>query len=141
MSHDVVLFGYRLQLFDLAGRTSVSHACRTFGVHRSTFYAWKAQVDRHGLEVLRPRERRRPKMPNQLSVLVEERIVAFALGHPGLGPRRVAAELARPKWGGITISPNGVWRVLRRHGLNTRAKRLGLVAGYAAPYQPPRRPA
>ena len=107
MSHDDVLFGYRLQLFDLAGRTSVSHACRTFGVHRSTYYAWKAQVDRHGLEVLRPRERRRPKMPNQLSVLVEERIVAFALAHPGLGPRRIASELARPRWGGIVVSANG----------------------------------
>jgi hypothetical protein len=35
---------------------------------------------------LRPRERRRPRMPNQLSPLVEQRIVAFALGHPGLGP-------------------------------------------------------
>ena len=33
------------------------------------------------------------------------------------------------------ISPSGVWRVLRRHGLNTRARRLGLVAGYAAPPQ------
>jgi hypothetical protein len=31
--------------------------------------------------------------------------------------------------------------VLRRHGLNTRAKRLGLVAGYAAPPEPERRPA
>ena len=28
--------------------------------------------------------------------------------------------------------------MLRRHGLNTRSKRLGLIAGYAAPYQPPR---
>jgi transposase InsO family protein len=27
-----------------------------------------------------------------------------------------------------------------RHGLNTRAKRLSLVAGYAAPYEPPRQP-
>src|SRR5439155_22966820 len=44
------------------------------------------------------------------------------------------------KWGGVVVSPNGVWRVLRRHGLNTRAKRLGLIAGYAAPYQPPRDP-
>ena len=34
MSQDDVLFGYRLQLFDLAGRSSVSHACRVFGVHR-----------------------------------------------------------------------------------------------------------
>jgi hypothetical protein len=93
MSHDDVLFGYRLQLFDLAGRTSVSHACRTFGVHRSTYYACKAQVDRQGLEVLRPRERRRLKMPNQLSVLVEERIVAFALAHPGLGRSGSRASL------------------------------------------------
>jgi hypothetical protein len=37
VSHDDVLFGDRLQLFDLAGRTSISHACRTFGVHRSTY--------------------------------------------------------------------------------------------------------
>jgi transposase len=137
--HDV-LFGYRLQLFDLASRTSVSHACRTFGVHRSTYYRWRRQVDRHGLEMLRPRERRRPRMPNQLAAMVEQRIVAFSLGHPGYGPDRIAAELRRPKWGGIIVSPNGVWRVLRRHGLNTRAKRLGLIAGYAAPYQPPREP-
>ena len=115
-------------------------ACRVFGVHRSTYYAWKRQVDRHGLEMLRPRERRRPQMPNQLSRMVEERMLSFAIAHPGLGPKRVASELAREKWGGIVVSPNGVWKVLCRHGLNTRAKRYGLVAGYAAPYEPPRDP-
>jgi transposase InsO family protein len=138
VSQDDVLFGYRLQLFDYAARTSVSEACRVFGLHRSTYYRWRAQVERHGLEVLRPRERRRPRMPNQLPALVEERILAFAIAHPGLGPKRIASELARQKWGGIVVSHNGVWRVLRRHGLNTRAKRLSLVAGYRAPYQPPR---
>jgi len=138
MTNDDRLFGYRLQLFDLAGRTNVAHACRTFGVHRSTYYRWRRLVERHGLEVLRPRERRHPRMPNQLSPIVEERIVAFSLGHPGLGPRRVAAQLARPEWGGLAISPSGVWKVLRRHGISTRAKRLGLVAGYRAPYEPPR---
>jgi transposase InsO family protein len=140
VTKDDVLFGYRLQLFAEAARTSVSAACRTFGVHRSTYYAWKRQVDRHGLEMLRPRERRRPQMPNQLPKMVEERIVSFSLAHPGLGPRRVSSELAREKWGGIVVSPNGVWKVLCRHGLNTRAKRLGLIAGYAAPYEPPRDP-
>src|SRR3954466_9118154 len=138
MTQDDVLFGYRLQLFDLAARTSVSHACRTFGVHRSTYYAWKRQVDRHGLEMLRARERRRPQMPNALPRMVEERILSFAIAHPGFGPRRVSGELAREKWGGIVVSPNGVWKGPRRHGLNTRAKRLALVAGYAAPYEPPR---
>ena len=77
-------------------------------------------------------------MPNQLSVMVEQRIVAFALGHPGLGPRRVATRLARPEWGGLVVSANGVYKTLVRHGLNTRAKRLALVAGYRAPLEPPR---
>jgi transposase InsO family protein len=140
MTQDDVLFGYRLQLFDLAARTTVSHACRVFGVHRSTYYRWRGLVERSGLEMLRPRERRRPQMPNQLSVMVEQRIVAFCLGHSGLGPRRVAARLARPEWGGLMVSANGVYKTLCRHGLNTRAKRLALVAGYRAPYEPPRDP-
>jgi transposase len=140
MTKDDVLFGYRQQLFAEAARTSVTAACRTFGVHRSTYYAWKRQVDRHGLEMLRPRERRRPKMPNQLAKMIEERIVSFSIAHPGLGPKRVSSELRRAKWGGICVSPNGVWKVLCRHGVNTRTKRLGLIAGYAAPYEPPRDP-
>jgi transposase InsO family protein len=140
MSEDDVLFGYRLRVLDYARRTSVSEACRLFGIHRSTYYVWKRRAERHGLEILRPRERRRPRPPNQFSPFVEERIVAFALGHPGFGPRRIASELRRERWGGIVVSHNGVWRCLRRHGLNTRAKRLSLVAGYAAPYEPPRTP-
>jgi transposase len=140
MTNDDRLLGYRLQLFDYAARTTVAEACRTFGVHRSTYYGWKRRIERHGLEVLRPRERRRPQMPNQLSAVVEERIVSFAIAHAGWGPRRVAAELGRERWGGLLVSPNGVWRVLRRHGLNTRARRLALVAGYRAPYEPPREP-
>jgi transposase len=140
MTQDDVLFGYRQQLFAEAARTNVTEACQRFGVHRSTYYHWRRQIERHGLEILRPRERRRPKMPNQLSKMVEERIVSFSIAHPGLGPKRASSELRREKWGGIVVSPNGVWKVLCRHGLNTRAKRYALVAGYAAPYEPPRDP-
>src|SRR4051812_7146365 len=140
MTESDVLFGYRLRLFALAGERGVSEACRLMGVHRSTYYRWKPEVERAGLEVLRPRERRRPQQPNQLSPIVEQRIIAFALGHPGLGPKRVAARLARPEWGGLVISPNGVYKALCRHGVNTRAKRLALVAGYRAPFEPPREP-
>ena len=114
---------------------NVRAACRIMGIHHSTFYRWKHQLERHGLEILRPRERRTPRMPNATSPFVEHRVLAFSLGHPGFGPARISAELCREKWGGIMISPSGVWRVLRRHGLNTRGKRLGLVAGYAAPPQ------
>jgi transposase InsO family protein len=140
VTHDDVLFGFRLRVMEHAAEHGVSAACRTFGVHRSTYYVWKRRAERHGLEILRPRERRAPRMPNQLSPLVEQRILAFSLSHPGFGPRRISAELARARWGGIVVSPNGVWRCLRRHGLSTRHARLGVVAGYRAQYTPPRDP-
>jgi transposase InsO family protein len=136
---DDALYRYRLRVFALAQELgSVRAACRAMGIHPSTFYRWKRQLELYGPEVLRPRERRRPRMPNATSALIEQRVLAFALAHPGFGPARISAELARPKWGGIQLSPNGVWRVLRRHGLSTRAKRYGLVAGYAAPPAPER---
>jgi transposase InsO family protein len=137
--NDDVLFGFRLRLFSLAAEMgNVQAACRIFGVHRSTYYRWREPVLRSGLEMLRPRERRAPRMPNQTSQLTEQRVVAFSLGHPGLGPRRISASLAQERWGGIVISPNGVWRVLSRHGLSRRINRLSLVAGYAAPPEPER---
>lgn len=88
MSEDDVLFGYRLRVLDYASRTSLSEACRVFGIHRSPSYVWKRRVERHGLQILRPRERRRPGLPNQRLPFVEERIVAFAPGQPGYGPWR-----------------------------------------------------
>ena len=136
MTHDDVLFGYRLRLFTLAGELgNVAEACRRMGVARSTYYAWKPKLERYGLDGLRVRERRRPRMPNQIGPHLEQRILAFALGHPGFGPRRISAELAREKWGGIRISENGVWRVLKRFNLNTRNKRLALIARHADPYE------
>jgi transposase InsO family protein len=137
--NDDVLYGFRLRLFSLAAELgNVRAACRIMGVHPSTYYRWRGPVLRSGLEMLRPRERRPPRMPNQTSVLVEQRVIAFSLGQPGLGPRRISASLAQERWGGIVNSPNGVWRILRRHGLNRRISRLSLVAGYAAPPGPER---
>jgi transposase InsO family protein len=136
MTEDDVLFGQRLRLFTLAEELgNVSEACRLMGFHRSTYYALKRKVDRFGLEALRVRERRRPRMPNQIGPHLEQRILAFALARPGFGARRISSELRRVKWGGIRISENGVWRVLCRFNLNTRSKRLALVARHAEPYE------
>ncbi len=139
MSNDDALYKFRLRVFALAQELrSVRAACRAMDIHPSTFYRWRKLMLRDGPEMLRPRERRRPRMPNATSGLIEQRVVAFALGHPTFGPKRISAELACPRWGGIKISANGVHRVLSRHGLGTRHKRLGLVAGYAAPPEPER---
>ena len=126
MTNDDLLYRHRLQLFARAEQVGVSQACKELGYHRSWYYRWKPLVVRQGLETLRPRERRKPRMPNQMPPWLEERVVTFALGHPGLGPRRVAAQLALPMWGGLVVSASGVLKVLRRHGLGTRAKRLSL---------------
>ncbi|TMK73257.1 MAG: helix-turn-helix domain-containing protein, partial [Actinobacteria bacterium] len=61
MSHDDVLFDYRLRLFTLAEEIGVRPACRAMGIHHSTYHRWKKQVNRWGLEALRVRERRRPR--------------------------------------------------------------------------------
>jgi hypothetical protein len=107
----------RLRMFTLAEEVgNVSEACRQMGVDRSTYYRLKRRVDRWGIEALRVREHRRPRMPYEIGPHLEQRVIAFALGHPGYGPRRIAAELAREKWGGIRISQHGVWLVLRRVG-------------------------
>jgi hypothetical protein len=104
-----VLVGYRLPLFTLAEQLgNVRRACRLMGVHRSTYDRPKKQVDRWGLEALNVCERRRPRMPNLIGPHLEQRIVAFALAHPGFRPRRISAELAGEKWGGLRISERGV---------------------------------
>jgi len=138
VTNDDLIFRHRQQLFARAQEVGVSRACRELGFHRSTYYHWRPLVLRHGLGILYPRERRPPRMPNQTAAWLEERIIAFALGHPGMGPRRLAAQLARPEWGAQRISASGVRGVLRRHGLATRRRRLALVAGYAAPPEPER---
>jgi hypothetical protein len=76
-------------------------------------------------------------MANPTSPLVEQRVVAFASAtldsaRPGSPP-----SSPDPPGAGSCCRP-WVWRVLRRHGLNTRAKRDGLVAGYPAPPEPQR---
>ena len=39
-------------------------------------------------------------------------------------------------WGALKISQTGIYKVLIRRGLNTRRRRLAIVAGYAAPPEP-----
>ena len=76
MSHDDVLFGYRLRLFTLDEEIGVRPACRALGVHHSNYYRPRRRVDRWGLEALRICSRRRPRMPNQIGPHLEQRAIA-----------------------------------------------------------------
>jgi hypothetical protein len=111
MTEDDALHRFRLRVFGLAHELgSVRAACRVMGIHHSTYSRWQHQLVRFGPEMLRPRERRRPRMPNAIGPLIQQRVVAFALGHPGFGPVRISAELARPTWGGAGSTPPSMSR-------------------------------
>ena len=73
MTQDDLLYRFRLWVFAMAGELgNLRAACRATGIHPSTSDRWKHQLDRYGPEILRPRERRTPRMANQTSVLVEQ---------------------------------------------------------------------
>lgn len=138
MSNDDIIYRFRVALFARAQEVGVSQACREFNVHRSTYYRHLPAVRQWGLDALRPRERRKPQMPNRTLPWIEQRVVAFALSFPGLGPQRISLELAQERWGGIVLSASSVWRILKRRGLGTRRQRLGIVAGVSVPPAPER---
>ena len=57
MTNDDLIFRHRVRLFARAGEIGAAGACRELGYHRSWYYRWKLLVERHGLEILMPRER------------------------------------------------------------------------------------
>jgi hypothetical protein len=138
VTRDDLLYRFRLRVFAVAAELgNVRAACRAMGIHPSAYYRWKRQLDRHGPEILRPRDRRVPRMANQTSVLVEQRGVAFALGHPGSGrpasppswPSRAGCHPAVHQWHVAGAAPP-------RPVDQGQTLRAGM--GYAAPPAPER---
>ena len=78
-------------------------------------------------------------MPNQIGPHLGQRLIAFALANAGFGARRISAELAREKWGGIRSPSTGSGGCCGVFGLNTRSSRLALIARHRDPYE--RKPA
>ncbi len=49
MTQDDLLYRFRLRVFAMAAELgNVRAACRAMGIHPSTYYRWKRQLDRHG---------------------------------------------------------------------------------------------
>ena len=57
MTPEDSIYRVRLRTLALAEELGdVRAACRLMGIHHSTYYRWKRQVEQDGLELLRPRE-------------------------------------------------------------------------------------
>ena len=89
-------------------------ACAVAGLHPSTFYRWRDTLNN-------------PETGTAVSWTdqrLERRVVATALANPAWGPQRIADQLT------LDATPVGnskVWRILKRHRLNTRRLRYALL--------------
>jgi transposase InsO family protein len=94
---------------------SVAMTCRYYGISRACFYTWRERYREFGPDGLRDRSTRPHSSPNATEQEVIGKIV-YLRQHYHFGPQRVAMYLKR--YHDITISTCGVWRILRRLGLN-----------------------
>ena len=101
---------------------SVSKICQLFGMSRKTYYKWRKRYRGQGVEGLSERSTR----PNRLARLTPEPLAARAIRvrrRKGYGPLLLAWYLR--KHGGASLSPNGVYGVLKRAGLIKRRRKPG----------------
>lgn len=94
---------------------SVAKTCRYFGVARASFYRWKAAYDRSGEPGLVNRKTAPKKPANRTAPEIVDKVLHLRQTYH-LGPIRIVWYLAR--YHGIKISDAGVYRILKRHGIN-----------------------
>ncbi|HXF35995.1 MAG TPA: helix-turn-helix domain-containing protein [Actinomycetota bacterium] len=116
----------------MSGRMEKTEACRALGISRSRFYELRARYHRYGEAGLLPKPRPPERPDRRLPPPLVDQIVAYAVEHPGEGPRTIAARLALPRFGGWRVSHGGVYNVLRRAGLARRTARLAAAESVAA---------
>lgn len=94
---------------------NVSATCRYYGISRQCFYEWGNRFDELGDEGLRDRSSRPHHSPNETDPEVVGKIVYLRQNYH-FGPHKISMYLKR--YHDITISPSGVWRILKRLGTN-----------------------
>ena len=110
------------------------------GVHRSTYYRWKAQVERLGWRCSGPGSAGGRRCPTSSQRWSSSGSSRSALGHPGLGPAADRDAARAAGMGRLAVSaPTASTRAAPARPDHPR-QALALVAGYARPYEPPREP-
>jgi transposase InsO family protein len=109
--------GYRKQIVALIEASpNRLAACVEAGIHHSTFYRWRKA----------PQPVRDPG--SWSDQLLARQIVGAALADPSAGPQRLVDQLEDR---GVVTNHSRVWRVLKRHRLNTKELRYALLAQHS----------
>jgi hypothetical protein len=110
---------------------SVVGVCREAGMSTSRFYELRARYLAYGEAGLMPKPQP-PRPSRQLAAPLRDQIIAYAIEHPTVGPRTIAAALALHRFGAWRVSHGGVYNVLKRAGLGRRQARLAAAESLAA---------
>jgi transposase len=94
---------------------NVAATCRYYGISRQCYYGWLRRYQADGLDGLKDRSSRPHHSPRVTQGEVIEKIV-WLRKHYHFGPAKIAMYLAR--YHDLTISTSGVWRILKRLGMN-----------------------
>ena len=94
---------------------NVAASCRYYGISRQCYYGWLRRYEADGLDGLKDRSSRPHRSPNVTGAEVVEKII-WLRKHYHFGPAKIAMYLVR--YHDVTISTSGVWRILKRLGLN-----------------------
>ncbi len=100
---------------------NVSRTCELFGISRTTFYNWNRAYQKYGIIGLKVKEPSKPKMPNKVNKAIECDILSYIERFPTDGPKRIYYELRTE---GCDVGESGIYNVLRRHNLSTKAERI-----------------
>ncbi len=110
---------------------NVRRTCRYFGVARSVFYLWKQAYETYGDEGLVNKKPCPVNLKLRTAPEIVEKVLYLRRTYH-LGPIRIVWYLER--YHGMKISDAGVYRILRRNGLNRLPRRVGRRAVHTHRY-------
>ncbi|MGH7014980.1 MAG: helix-turn-helix domain-containing protein [Stellaceae bacterium] len=123
----------RRRVLDHAKQTgNVARICRHFGIGRASFYRWRQEFLKHGESGLVPKESGPKSHPNRTPATVVEQVLPLRRTYH-LGPMRIVWYLAR--YHDIKTSDAGVYRVLKRNGIDRLQGKAGRRAVHTTRYE------
>ena len=128
---DTIIKRRRHVMHRVAAGIPVSQVCRENGISRATYYEWRRRYLEFGDAGLWPKPVRPVRWNRQTPPALEHKVLAYALQCPTRGPQHISDQLALPAYGGVRISGTAVYKILKRHGLQTRWERLARLEGAA----------
>ena len=108
---------------------TVTEVATKFGVSRQAVHLWLQRYREGGLEALGEQSHRPKVSPNQISAVVEARVLELRRHHPSWGQAHIHHQLMRE---GVTPLPSlsSIYRALRRSGLIEEKARRKKIPTY-----------